>query len=112
MFLLDLLNQLRTLLYYLTAICVPLVHLLFAVAVWRDARRWVRRGGRTVLVAGWIWALATLPFGLLTVALYWVLHHSTLRAPTATEVCRAPTPPTSIRRAGPGTVGAEPTPKT
>jgi hypothetical protein len=98
MFLLNLLNQLRTLLYYLTAICVPLVHLLFAFAVWRDARRWVRRGGRTVLVAGWVWALATLPFGLLAVALYWALHHSTLRAPTATEVGSGLTPSPSPRR--------------
>ncbi|MGD0537030.1 MAG: hypothetical protein ABSC03_05230 [Verrucomicrobiota bacterium] len=110
MVLLELLNWFRTLLYYLAAVCVPLLHVLFAVAVWRDSRRWGRRGGRTVLVAGWVWTLATLVFGLLTVALYWVVHHSTLRVPVAADDGSAQESPTSIRRFGPRITGAEPPP--
>jgi hypothetical protein len=108
--LLELLNWFRTLLYYLAAVGVPLVHVIFAVAVWRDARRWRRRGGRTVLVAGWVWTLATLVFGLLTVAVYWVMHHSTLRMPVAADDWSAQASSAGARRASPKVTGAEPPP--
>ena len=110
MVLLELLNWFRTLLYYLAAVCVPLLHVLFAVAVWRDSRHWVRRGGRTVLLAGWVWTLATLVFGLLAVALYWVVHHSTLRVPVAAEDRSARGSSPTNRRSSPCITGAEPTP--
>jgi len=58
-----------------------IINIVFALAVWADSSR-LKRG--TFLVWGGIWALATLAGGILTVAVYWLIHHSTLRpAPLA-----------------------------
>lgn len=73
--LLNLFNVARTAGYYALGVLGPLLHLALALAVWRDAR-----GRATVLLPAWLWAAATLLLGLSGAALYWVAHHSTLRA--------------------------------
>ncbi|MDE0482056.1 MAG: hypothetical protein OXI67_05730 [Candidatus Poribacteria bacterium] len=51
-----------------------IVHVTFAVAVYRDAKRL----GTPVFVESIIWMLATLIGGVVTAAIYWALHHSSL----------------------------------
>ncbi len=51
-----------------------IVHVTFAVAVYRDAKRI----GTPVFVESIIWMLATLIGGVVTAAIYWALHHSRL----------------------------------
>jgi len=56
------------------------VNVSFALAVWNDSRHlgaYLHR--RTFFVGGGIWALATLLGGVFVAAIYWLLHHSTLR---------------------------------
>ena len=65
--------------WLLTAI----VHVAFAFAVWADSGQMtVRQGRSTFLVGGGLWALATLLGGIIVVAVYWAVHHSTLRPPS------------------------------
>ncbi len=62
--------------WLLTAI----VHIAFAIAVWVDTGQMaVRQHRSTFLVGGGLWALATLIGGIMVVAVYWLVHHSTLR---------------------------------
>ncbi len=63
---------------YLILIINALVHLLFAGAVAQDAGKLNKRGIKTALVAPFTWAFATLVGGLVTAAVYWFIHHSTL----------------------------------
>ncbi|MDE0088999.1 MAG: hypothetical protein OXU23_24990 [Candidatus Poribacteria bacterium] len=51
-----------------------IVHITFAVAVYRDAKRF----GTPIFVESIIWMLATLIGGVVTAAIYWALHHSSL----------------------------------
>ena len=51
-----------------------IVNVTFAVAVYRDAKRI----GIPILVESRIWLIATLIGGIVTAAIYWVLHHSRL----------------------------------
>ena len=54
-----------------------LVHIVFAIAVYRDAIRLDRT--RTLIIAGpAIWGIATLFGGVVTAAIYWAMHHSRL----------------------------------
>ena len=54
-----------------------LVHIVFAIAVYRDAVRLDRT--RTLIIAGpIIWGIATLFGGVVTAAIYWAMHHSRL----------------------------------
>jgi hypothetical protein len=53
-----------------------LVHVIFAIGVYRDASA---NRSSTVLIGPVGWMLATLGGGVLTIALYWAIHHSTLR---------------------------------
>lgn len=56
------------------------VNVSFAAAVLADSgelQRQLRR--RTFFVSGGIWALATLVGGVFVAAIYWMIHHSTLR---------------------------------
>ena len=61
-----------------------IVHVTFAVAVYRDAKHI----GTPIFVESIIWMLATLIGGVITAAIYWALHHSRLNPSirgTATE---------------------------
>ena len=54
-----------------------LVHVVFAIAIYRDAVRLDRT--RTLIIAGpIIWGIATLFGGVVTAAIYWAMHHSRL----------------------------------
>ena len=54
-----------------------LVHIVFAIAVYRDAVHLDRT--RTLIIAGpAIWGIATLFGGVVTAAIYWAMHHSRL----------------------------------
>ena len=54
-----------------------LVHIVFAIAVYRDAVHLDRT--RTLIIAGpMIWGIATLFGGVVTAAIYWAMHHSRL----------------------------------
>jgi hypothetical protein len=65
-------------------ICVAIIHVAFAVGVLKDSYRMLHiQRNNTFLVGGSIWALATLFGGVITVGIYWAIHHSALR----------PTPP-------------------
>ncbi|HEX8297292.1 MAG TPA: hypothetical protein VF593_13395 [Chthoniobacteraceae bacterium] len=60
------------------------VHIAFALGVWEDTRLLslhLRR--KTFLVGGGMWALATLLGGVLVAAIYWAVHHSSLRPQTS-----------------------------
>ena len=52
-----------------------IVHIGFALGVHKDAEA---RPDGPVLVSSLIWALATLLGGVITAAVYWLLHHSSL----------------------------------
>jgi predicted branched-subunit amino acid permease len=78
-------NTLRTCGYYALGVIVPVLHLVLALAVWRDTRR-----RRPVLAGGAVWAVTTLVLGLPAFALYWAAHHSTWRADA--NSCSGPTP--------------------
>lgn len=58
-----------------------ILHLLFAGAVARDAGNLNRLGLRPALVSAPSWAFATLLGGVITAAIYWFIHHSTLTRP-------------------------------
>lgn len=55
-----------------------IVHVAFAIGVGADAARMRDRHVGTFLVGGGMWAFATLLGGLVVVAIYWLIHHSTL----------------------------------
>ncbi|MBA6262143.1 hypothetical protein [Colwellia sp. Bg11-12] len=57
-----------------------LIHLLFGVAVYFDARsqdKYPPTG--SIFVKPIIWGIATLVGGVFVAAVYWLMHHSTLR---------------------------------
>ena len=55
-------------------ILTAIVHITFAVAVYRDADRL----GTPILVGPGIWLIATLIGGVFVAAIYWSLHHTRL----------------------------------
>ena len=55
-----------------------IVHISFAVAVFKNASALERQRGGATLGAPIIWALATLMGGVVTVLAYWFIHLSTL----------------------------------
>ena len=58
---------------------VALINLMFAIAVYFDAKDLFRKTPEgTFFVGAIIWALATLLGGVFVAGLYWVIHHSTL----------------------------------
>lgn len=61
------------LLFLIYAVLALIVHIAFASAVHKDAQ--VRA---VKFVTPGIWGLATLIGGVLTAALYWLIHHSSL----------------------------------
>ncbi|HWB58214.1 MAG TPA: hypothetical protein VG733_01930 [Chthoniobacteraceae bacterium] len=63
-------------------ICLTVVlHLLFAFAVLADANKLSSPSGRpgTFLVGPLAWCLTAVIWGIAGVAVYWAIHHSTLR---------------------------------
>lgn len=63
---------------FLTLLLV--VHIGFALGVHKDAEA---RPDGPALVSPTLWAIATLLGGVITAAVYWLLHHSTLSKPQA-----------------------------
>lgn len=64
--------------FYLMMLINGLLHLIFAGAVAKDAGNLQRTGMKTALVSGPTWAFATLIGGVITAAIYWFIHHSSL----------------------------------
>ena len=65
-------------------IATAIVHIGFAIAVLSDAEfLWKHLRRRTFFVGPNFWAFATLVGGVAVVALYWAIHHSTLRLQSA-----------------------------
>jgi hypothetical protein len=60
-------------------ILMVIVHVLFAVSVYRDAGVLARTGVQPAFVGPGVWALATLSGGVFIAAVYWAMHHSTLK---------------------------------
>ena len=64
----------------LTVIATFLVHVSFGFAVFWDALQQRKQSAeRPVFVGPVIWGLATLLGGVLSAAVYWVIHYSSLR---------------------------------
>lgn len=78
-------TQIQTLQYLLLFINV-ILHVLFAGAVARDAGSLYQLNQRPALVSGPTWAFATLLGGIVTAAIYWFIHHSTLTRPTLKQL--------------------------
>ncbi len=77
-------NQIQTL-YYSLLLINAILHVIFAGAVARDAGNLYKLGQRPALVSAASWAFATLIGGIITAAIYWFIHHSTLTRPTVRE---------------------------
>lgn len=59
---------------------VFIVHVIMALAVNGDAKRLVSSRGGLFLFGPFLWGWIVFIFGLAGFALYWAIHHSTLRA--------------------------------
>ncbi|STX52258.1 Uncharacterised protein [Legionella busanensis] len=70
---------------YLLLLINALLHVIFAGAVARDAGSLTKTGQRLALVSAPSWAFATLIGGIVTAAIYWFIHHSTLTRPSLRE---------------------------
>lgn len=77
-------NQFQTL-QYLVLFISTILNVLFAGAVARDAGKLYQLGQRPALVSASTWAFATLIGGVMTAAIYWFIHHSTLTRPFIRE---------------------------
>ena len=57
-----------------------LVHVAFAIGLWRDGDGRRQKGMEVAFVGPGTWAVSVLVGSFLVVALYWAIHYSTLRA--------------------------------
>lgn len=73
-------SQIQTV-YYLLIVINGILHVAFAGAVAKDASCLSKIGQRPALVSATTWAFATLIGGIMTAAIYWFIHHSTLTRP-------------------------------
>ena len=62
-------------LWFVIILAGMVVHFAFAIAVFQNADEVERQRGSTVLVAPWVWTLATLLTGIVGGSLYWLVHH-------------------------------------
>ena len=65
-----------------SVVIVMVVHISFAVAVFRDATS-LPASRKPISVSPTIWLLATLLGGIFVVTLYWIMHHSRLNQSVA-----------------------------
>lgn len=56
-----------------------ILHLCMALAVNGDAKRLCKDRARLFLFGSLFWGVLVFVFGLSALALYWIVHHSTLR---------------------------------
>jgi hypothetical protein len=66
----------------LLAAALLVINAIFAVGVMRDGDRIRERGGETFLVGPTWWGVATVFGSIVVIALYWLVHHSSFRAPS------------------------------
>ncbi len=71
--------------HYLLMAVNALVNIFFAGAVARDSGKFYKLGQRPALVSGPTWAFATLVGGVVSAAIYWFIHYSTLTRTTARD---------------------------
>jgi hypothetical protein len=55
-----------------------ILHVIFASGVARDVGNFNRQHIPTQFISGMAWVLATLLGGVLVLAIYWLMHHSSL----------------------------------
>lgn len=72
--------------YDLILIINAIIHLVFAGAIAKDAGRLYKLGQKPALVSAPTWAFATLIGGVVTAAIYWFIHHSTLTRPIKKDI--------------------------
>ena len=73
----SILNQINSL-AMMALIVTVVVTIIFASAVAKDAGRLSKRHHSTWLTSGIVWAFATLVGGVWVVAVYWLVHYSSL----------------------------------
>ena len=57
-------------------IATAVIHIVFAIAVYRDAASLNHKGTGTTFVGPGIWSLSVLIGGVFLAAIYWLIHHS------------------------------------
>jgi len=72
------LNNFDIVILLLTAI----LHVIFASGVAKDVANFNHLGIPTQFIPGYAWVLATLIGGILVLAVYWLMHHSSLARDT------------------------------
>lgn len=62
----------------LMLLLTALVHIIIASGIAKDVGLLNKRGASPLFIPGFAWVLAALIGGILTLGLYWLLHHSSL----------------------------------
>lgn len=63
------------------AIIAFLLNIVMALAVNGDAKRLLKARGGLFLFGPFVWGLLVFVFGIAGLAVYWGIHHSSLRSP-------------------------------
>jgi len=79
---------------FLYILLLGVVHLVFAIGVYRDAVHLTSKQDFTFAAAPLTWAAATLLGGVFALLVYWLIHHSSLRT-KASVIGHFEEPPTS-----------------